>query len=396
MSKEISLLDLVIIIAKHKKSIIIHFFLISIISLIFALLLTKLYRSEVVFIPKSDRNSGLISLIGSNLSADLVGGSNLSKRQFKFLLYSRELREKLIDEFNLIEYYEYEKRINPRDYTLRKLLKVIEIIEEAEGGLGITDVISITIRVIDKDPQMAADMANYLYELLNNKAIELNRSEFNNVSNFLVKQINNCNSILDSVRVEKKQFQMEHHAYDISQQVSMVLRAFGTTKAEILALENRIQYLKKIHANDFSGITILKQKKAAFEERLEEMEKSSKNDVFLGLTKSLDLSNKYVDLHTEVETYTHLRSLLKQQLEQAKIKQSKTFSPLHLVDKARPAEYKFKPKRALVMIAIVGLYMIAYITIILLWDHYQYLKTNEPQKVEKIDALRQNLSFKRK
>ena len=396
MGKELSLLDFFIVLAKHKIKILINFIFISIVALIIALCLTKLYKSEVVFIPKSNSSSGLFSLIGNNLTADFIGGSSLSKRQYKSVLYSRELREKLIKKFNLVEVYELTDRINPIDYSLKMLKKNIVIEEESEGGLGITDVVSLTIRVIDKDPQLASDMANYIFVLLEEKVLELNKNEFDNVTEFLDLQIAQCEQKLDSTRQLKKDFQFKNKAYNISQQVSMVLQAFGTTKAEILSLDNKIYYLESIHSKDYNGISTLKQKKRAFEQKLREMENSQKNDVFVGLTKSLDLSDEFIDLVTEVETYTHLRSLLKQQLEQAKIKQSKNFSPLYIIDNARPAEYKFKPKRAVVILVIVFIYMFFYISILLLWDHYLYIKKHTPEKLHRINILLDNLSFKKK
>ena len=126
------------------------------------------------------------------------------------------------------------------------------------------------------------------------------------------------------------------------------------------------------------------------------MENINKDDVFLGLAQTISLSSKYIDLATEVETYTQLRVLLKQQFEQAKIKQSKNFSPLYVIDSARPAEYKFKPKRAVVILAIVFVYMSLFITSLLLWNHYNTLRKNRPDKLEKIDLLLQQIFPKKK
>lgn len=394
MGNELNLLDIIIVILKHKWKVLIHFILISIFAFTIAFILPKTYKSEIVFIPKGQSGSGLFSLIGNNLSADIIGGASLSKRQYKALLYSRELREKLIKKFDLIEVYEKTEAPNPTDQTLKILQSVIEIEEEEEGGLGITDIITITLTVYDEDPQRASDMANYLYTLLEEKAVALNKSEYEKITDFLIQKINQSNVTLESARKELNKFQVANHAYDIPRQVSMVLQAYSITKAEMLSLENKIIYLKSIHATDYDGIKILLQKKAAFKTKLRDLEFSKKKDVFMGLTKSLDLSNGYIDLFAEVETYAQLRLLLKQQLEQAKIKQSKNFSPLYLVDAARPAEYKCKPKRAFVILVIVFMYMSIYISIILLWHHYRETKRNNPEKIEKIDQLLNLLKFK--
>lgn len=394
MGKELNLLDFLIVLLKHKWLVFINFVIISIIAFIIAFSLTKYYKSEVVFIPKGRAGSGLFSIIGDNLSADIIGGSSLSKRQFKAVLYSRELREKLIKKFNLVEVYKNNKKPNPIDKTLKYLENYIKIDEEQEGGLGITDVISLTITVIDKDPVRASDMANYLFSLLEEKAMELNQEEYKKITAFFLSKINHCNSKLGSARKELNVFQLANHAYDIPQQVSMVLQAGATIKAEILSLENKIIYIKSIHSNNYDEIPVLKQKKAALEKKLSEIENSKKNDIFLGLTQSLNLSNTYTDLYTEVQTYNQLRLLLKQQLEQANIKKSKDFVSLYLIDAARPAEYKFKPKRSLVILGIVFCYMFILITFLILWNHYQNLRYNNPDKLKKIDLLLQYVKLK--
>ena len=91
------------------------------------------------------------------------------------------------------------------------------------------------------------------------KSLELNKKEFDNVTEFLTEQIIQCDQHLTVSRELKKVFQLANHAYDIPQQVSMVLQAFGVTKAEILSLDNKIYYMKGIHSNSYEGIKILKQ-----------------------------------------------------------------------------------------------------------------------------------------
>ena len=83
MSNELNLLDFLIVILKRKRLVLINFLVISTIAFTIAILLPKLYKSEVVFIPKGRESAGLFSIMGDILSSDIVGGSALSKRQYK-------------------------------------------------------------------------------------------------------------------------------------------------------------------------------------------------------------------------------------------------------------------------------------------------------------------------
>ncbi|MBN1979960.1 MAG: hypothetical protein JW795_00400, partial [Chitinivibrionales bacterium] len=291
MSSTINLLTVVIIIQKHWKRLSIHFLLISIAAVIFAFNLTKIYKSELVFMPKSSKGSGLFNLIGTNFAADLFGESPFSKRQYIALLHSREIQEDLIKKFNLIEVYKLQKRPNALDLALKNLEDVIKISESEEGGLGITDVISVTISVTDKSPQRAADMANYLYEAMLNKIKVLNNSEYDVLCNFLVKQTSECDSLLNINRNALKEFQLANHIYNIPQQISLVLQNLSATKAQLMAVENEMNYLKRISTSDYSGILSLQMKRNSLLEKISEIENSQSTDVFLGLKKSVNLSN---------------------------------------------------------------------------------------------------------
>lgn len=384
-SKTLNLLDFVIVAKRYLKVILLNFIGITIIAFIYALTMTKYYKAEVVFMPQSKGGSGLLSIIGGSMGADVIGGSFLSKRQYSSLLDSRELREELIQKFDLINYYENDNMPNPIDYTLKGLKENILIAEKEEGGLGITDVISTSVQVIDKDPEMAADMANYLYTLLEKKVISLNNKEYSNVMDFMSVQIEDCKSKLDTARILKKEFQKNQHIYSIPEQLSMVIQSYALSKSEILAIEKELSFLKNVHSQDYSKIKQLKVKKRSLERILKNLETSKKNDIFLGLTKSIDIQNDFVDLSRNVETYEQLLSILEQQMEQARIKSLKNYSPFYLVDKARAPEYKFKPKRAIVIALIVIFYMSLFFSFIFIKEYYKYIMKVNPDFAKKWD-----------
>lgn len=385
--KELNLLDFLLVLLKNWKTIIINFIVISIIAFTIAMLLPKSYKAEVVFMPQNKGGSGLLSIIGGSMGADVIGGSFLSKRQYSALLSSRELRERLIEKFDLIKKYKNENKPNPTDFTLKDLKDNVIITEAEEGGLGITDVISISIQVIDKEPEVAAEMANYLYRLLEEKVTELNSIEYSNVMQFMDDQVEECKTKLDSARIIKKQFQLDNHVYSIPEQLSMVIQSYAMAKSEFLAIEKEISYLRRIHSNDYSKIKQLQVKKASLQGTLHKLENSEKNDIFLGLTMSIDLQHKYVDLSRDVETYEQLLSLLEQQYEQARIKSLKDYSTFYLIDKARTPEYKFKPKRAIVILLIVFSYMTILLSFIFIRDYYNNLTTVDPSISEKWKQL---------
>jgi len=396
MGKELNLLDVLIVVSKHKVKLIIHFLVVSTVAVIISLMMTKYYKSHVVFMPQNPSSGTVSRLLGGAFSGDILGPTRLAKRQYVLLLKSRELREKIIQKFDLVKVYENEKMPNPIDKTLLDMKKKLKTEVEEEGGLGLTNVLSATITAIDKDSARAAAIANYAFELLEEKVKMLNRQEHNEQIAFLKKQQKICEEKLAQARERKKEFQLANHAYHVPQQVAMVLQAIGSQKAELLVLESQKEYLRKTHSADYDGLKVINQKIAAINEKINEMESGKDKGLFPGLTESIDLADEYIDNMKEVETYVQFMFLLRQQLEEAKVKRNKDYAGIYLIDKARPAEYKFKPKRAIVVIVIVFIYMFGLVSWLIAKERFAWLRENEPEKLQKFDELVANLKLRKK
>jgi uncharacterized protein involved in exopolysaccharide biosynthesis len=170
IEKDFSLFDILVAVLKKRNFLVVNFSAVFLIAVVISLLLPKSYRSTVVFIPPGQSGSGLLSMLGSEITPEALMGSKFSKRQYISLLHSRELREQLINKFNLIEVYKLRKMKNSLDLTLKALNKNVLIKEEEEGGLGITDVLTVSLTVVDHKAQRASDMANCLFDLLEKRS----------------------------------------------------------------------------------------------------------------------------------------------------------------------------------------------------------------------------------
>jgi len=155
---EINLLDLLIVLAKHKKMIIGVTFVAALLAVGNALLMTNIYTGTAKILPPQQNQSSasiLLSQLGGLPS--LAGGSLGIKNPndlYIAMLKSRNITEKIAKRFDLQKVYEQE--------TLTGTLKALE------GNTSITSGKDgvITVEVDDKDPQIAANMANAFIEEL--------------------------------------------------------------------------------------------------------------------------------------------------------------------------------------------------------------------------------------
>src|SRR5271157_3245973 len=123
VEKDFSLFDIIIALFKRKIFLLVNFLAVFTIAIGISITLPKSYKSSLVFIPPGQSSSGLLSMLSNNAPIDLLTGSKFSKRQYISLLHSRELREQLINKFNLIKLYKLEKMPNSLDLALKALDK---------------------------------------------------------------------------------------------------------------------------------------------------------------------------------------------------------------------------------------------------------------------------------
>lgn len=379
--KELNLLDIILFFLKNWRVITVNLIVISILSLIIAFSLQKSYKATLTFIPPGPTGNNLFSMFGSNINSDILGGSKFSKRQYVSLLKSRELREKIIKKFNLINVYKTQKVPNPLDMCLKILDKNMLIVENEEGGLGITDIISVDLSIIDIDSNRAAQIANYAFDLLEQKTIELQRKDYQQTIDFLMSRINEYDLMLTEYRKQLKEFQLKHKVYDISNQVNMAMQNIGNLQAELNILKTNKAFFKTMNSDNYAEIKVINNKMSILQKEIDSLENSNKADILPGLKYSLDLSNEYFELRKEVETYFQLKAVIEQQLEVTRIKIKKDFSEIYLIDSARPPQYKFKPKKIIYIIGLVSVYMLFLLCFLIFHELYNKWKREKPEQV---------------
>jgi capsule polysaccharide export protein KpsE/RkpR len=267
------------------------------------------------------------------------------------------------------------------DKTLSDLKKHLIIRQTEDGGLGITDVISVSITAFDRNAQRTADMANAAFSLLKKKTTELNRQEYADIVLFLESQLAVCGQHLERSRQALNNFQIANHIYQIPEQVAIVMQAISVQKALLLSLENTKGYLEKTRSHDYGGITEINHKLAIINQKIFELETMERSDVFLGLTQSIGLKDSYIDLYKEAETYVQLRLILRRQIEMARIKQSRKHSSIYLVDSAQPPEHHSKPNRFIAAFSIIVTYLFCLFSFYIIREKGARLPVDEEKRL---------------
>lgn len=156
---EINLLDLLIVLARHKKMIAKVTLAAALLAIGYSLSLTNIYTASTKILPPQQSQSSASAMLAQLGGLAGMAGSSLGIKNpndlYVAMLKSRNITEKIVKRFGLQEVYEQE--------TLTGTLKALDgstVISSGKDGM-------ITVEVSDKDPRLAANVANAFIEELN-------------------------------------------------------------------------------------------------------------------------------------------------------------------------------------------------------------------------------------
>ena len=155
-------MDIIRFMFKHKWPIIIITLIAAIASVVVSLLLDEKYKSYVILYPKTQVSVSHALTTSELLDPDdhiMNFGDEEDTEQLIQTLYSEEIRNTIIEKFDLYHHY----NIDHSDaYPLTKLHKKFT----DNIRFRRTEYQAVEIEVMDTDPQMAADIANEIASLL--------------------------------------------------------------------------------------------------------------------------------------------------------------------------------------------------------------------------------------
>ncbi len=347
-TKEIDILDVLIVLIKHKKFIIWTTIIVSIAAVVYVLLAPQYWVSTSTILPAQDQRNQLpfggSSLFG--LGYSLMGGAFQTQGiDLITIMSSRTFSEDVIKKFNMIEYFE----IKDPD-SLVVIEKALEYLTEEVRSIRIneeTGLISIDIET--KDKYLSAKIANYYWQKLEKYNIESRMSKGKQKRIFIENRLKNVKNTLDSLSLFINDFQKINRTIDLETQIQAVIALYSDLVAQKISTELELEFQKNYYDISSPNVVSLNQKLNIIIKKIKELEfNDSENKVKFGLNINdiPDISLEYAELIAKLEIQKKIYEYLFPQYEQAKIEEVKDLPTIEIIDKAVPAGKRSKPKRA--------------------------------------------------
>jgi uncharacterized protein involved in exopolysaccharide biosynthesis len=388
-SEEVSLLDLLIVLAKHKRIVLGVPFVVAVVAAGISLLLPNIYTGTARILPpqqSASAASALLSQLGGALGglAGTAGGA-LGVRNpndlYVGMLKSRTIADNLIARFDLKKVYRQELQSDART-----ALQGNTAISAGRDGI-------ITIEYSDKDPKRAADIANaYVDELMKLTQV-LAVTEASQRRLFYERQLLQAKDNLNAAEVAARQGLQKGGIAQVDAQGRSMIEVTARLRAQISAKEVQLGAMRTYAAEGNPELQRIQEELQALRRELARVEGSApisaagKGDV--SGNSGLDNLGRLRD----VKYYEFLYELLAKQYELARIDEAKDATIVQVMDKAIEPDRKSKPKRTLIVVFSAFLALLASLLWVLIRE--AAARSNaDPAQASRLRTLRSYLRWR--
>ena len=383
---EINLLDLLIVLAKHKKLIIAGTLGAGIVMALISLVTTPVFLAETkIYIPQSTPSisSQMISQLGP--MAGLVGTAKTPNDLYIEILKSRPARDRIIERFDLMKAYKSESIDGVRNALLAK----IKAKQDIKSGV-------ITFGVEDTDPKRSAEMTNaFIEEFRNlNKALALTEASQRRV--FFEEQLEHAKASLAKAENAMQAFQETSGAVKIDDQAAAVIEGITELRAQIAAKEVQLRVMRTYSTPQNPDIQRAQEELKGLRAQMRQMESKNSSDSVIVPTGSLpSTGTEYLRHMRELKFNETLYELLLGQYQTAKLDEARDAIVVQVIEKAEVPENRVRPRRRIMVFMglVFGFFMMISLALIFTYQESALL---DPKTSVRLKTLRKLLMFKKR
>lgn len=354
--QELTLLDIFNIVWRRRGLIFLLTFLFGAAATIYAFTSPFIYRAECRILPPgSSGGGGLMAQLGGLASFVGLPSVSTSGQMLVGVLKGDTVVDAIIDKFNLMEEYEEEIRLNARRTTLSNL----EAQEDKDTGI-------VSVAFLDKDPKKAADIANEFVQQLQAKMKDMAYVDAQEKREFFENQLRQAQQQLIDAEEAMMKYQQNSGVLALGSQTAALLGAIAELRNQIAAKNVEISSLSSYARKDNPRLKLAQSQLEAMTKELRRMEEEQKrterrqgrplsSDILSSIGNVPELSVEYMRYERELRFANVKYDTLLRQYENAKLSEASDFSTVQIIDTANPPDWKYKPKRA--QIIIVGAFL---------------------------------------
>lgn len=389
---EIGVLDSLIVIAKHRRKLLLWPIVCAAFAYGGSFLLPKEYLGQARVMPPLQSAGGGASMLSQlNSLAGFGSVSMLASSPsdvFAGLLQSQSVYDAVIKRFDLQKLY-HERRLLQFGDKLDLNATRTWLDEKTDVNVGALDKI-VTIQVYERDPRRAADMANAYVEELLAITRRVANTEAGQRRQLFDAQLKRAVDNLTTAENELRKIQERTGIIHLDNQAQVIIQSIANLKAQIVTQETLIASMQSYTTPrnpDYVRAMEALASMQAEAKRLETAQVSSQPGIFVPTGKVPELGLDYVRKYRQVKLYEATYQALVAQVELAKVDEARESSAAQVIDYATPPDVAAKPRRLFVagITWFVALLIVGFWTFIREWLSRA---SSDPENGPRISELR--------
>ncbi|HUK42988.1 MAG TPA: Wzz/FepE/Etk N-terminal domain-containing protein [Candidatus Bathyarchaeia archaeon] len=387
-NREMDSMDLLLVLSRHKNSIVALTLGAAILAAIVSLLLPKTYTATTTILPPQENQSAATALVGqigvlSGLSGADLGLKNPSDL-FVALLKSRSVQDGIVNQYDLRRVY-WVKRYE----DARKKLDSRSNISAGDEGL-------ISISVSDREPGRAAELANAYVDQLRSLNQNLAVSEAGQRRLFYEQKLTDEREDLARAELALKQAQEKTGLIQPDAQGRAIIDAVASTRAQVGIKEVQLQAMRTYATPNNPDLKRAEQELAGLRGQLAQLERSTgalgNGNLEIPTRRLPEVELDYIRRARDLKYHEALYDFLSKQLEAARIDEAKEAVVVQVVDRAVAPEKKSGPQRTLIVLVTLAVAFLLACFWALLAEAFRR-RQSDPQERERFAQLRRSFSL---
>jgi tyrosine-protein kinase Etk/Wzc len=383
----IGLLDLLTWLGEGKRVIAIVTLLAAVASLVFAMTRAPIFTARTTLLPPGaqQQSSSAAALAALGSLGGLTGGlaGKTPDELYVNLLKSDSVQRVLATRFDLYKRYE----IETYEVLRKAFAQYVRVTSDKKSGV-------ITVEVDDKDPQFAAELANAYSTEITKLLGRLAVSEAQQRRVFFDQQLKETKENLVKAEQALRQVQEKSGMIVLDQQAEAIIKAVAELKTRIIEREVRLKVLRTTTTAQNPDVQLLSSELSALRGELARMESASgasasrsSGGIDIPVGKLPAAAVDYVRAAREVKFQETMLASMLRQFEVAKLDEAKEAPALQQIDVAQPPDRKSKPARALIVLSVTLLALLASCVYVVGRRYSALLREQDPQSAQAWERL---------
>ena len=382
---EISLLDLLIVLAERKRLIFGLTVACAVLAILISLVLPKRYTATVVLLPPQQNSSmgaAIASQLGNLGNMAALAGGNLGIKNpndlYVAMLKSRTVEDAMVQHFGLMREYN-QKYISDARKSFERHTTI-----DGNGKDGL-----IHIAVEDSDPNRASELANGYVNQFRNLSEHLAITEASQRRLFFEHQLEQAKDNLATAEDALKQTQQKTGLIQLDSQARALIESAAALRAQIAAKEVQIQSIRTFATGENAQLIQAEQELEGLQSQLARLGGSENIDAGLMVPRGQvpEAGLEYARKLRDVKYFETIFDILARQFEIAKLDEAKQGAVVQVVDAAIPPDKRSFPKRGLIVLGGTAAGFFLGLLAALFQSFYQHLK-GAPDVSQKLSILR--------